>query len=34
MVEHVLDLDWGYTGERQGWDVVFGEKVYGGGFEA
>jgi hypothetical protein len=34
MVEHVLDLGWGHAGERQVWDVVFGEEVNGSGFEA
>ena len=34
MVEHVLDLGSSYPWEREGRDCVFGEEVYGGGFDA
>ena len=34
VVEHVLDLGRGDSWEGERWDAVFGEEVYGGGFEA
>ena len=34
VVEHVLDLGGGDSGKGKGRNFVFGEEVYGGGFEA
>jgi len=34
VVKHMVDLGGGYAGEREWRDVVFGEEVYGRGFDA
>ena len=34
VAEHVLDLGWGDSRKRQRRNVIFGEEVYRGGFDA